>query len=90
MVPELGKKVNNKRSRLGFGKGKRKPPYFLHNAAANKAKQFLQQQASNLEHKKTIASLKRAQGQSQYADDDGIEDAGNSFGGKAKKAKNKK
>ena len=75
---------------LGFGQGKRNSnsasPY---KTTANKKNQISQLQASNIEHKKTIASLKRAQAQTSDEDSD-IEDAGNSFGGKSKKAKEKK
>ena len=76
---------------LSLERGKGNPFKSSHKTSVNRSNQISQLQASNLEHKKTIASLKRAQGQSQpAADDDDIEDAGNSFGGKAKKAKDKK
>ena len=38
-------------------------------------------------HKRTIASLKKDANDENAADDGDIEDAGNSFGGKAKKKK---
>ena len=44
-------------------------------------------QASNFAHKKTIASLKRANGDKLDKYDDDIKDAGNSLGGKSKKIK---
>ena len=89
MGPELRKKVNDERSRLGLGKGKRNNSSSAYKTAANKKNQISQLQASNTEHEKTIASLKRAQAQTDEDDDD-IEDAGNSFGVKSKKAKEKK
>ena len=46
-------------------------------------------QVSNLTQKKIIVSLKRAQGNIQYASDNDIEGASNSFGGKSKKEKKK-
>ena len=83
LAPELRKKVNDKRSRLGFGKGKRNNnSSSSYKTTAKKKNQISQLQASNTKHKNTIASLKRAQSQTVDNDTD-IEDAGNSFGGKA-------
>ena len=60
-----------------------------HKTFAQNKNQVSQLQAANIEHKKTITSLKRAQGEPTNDDDDDIEDAGNSFGGKSKKVKKK-
>ena len=88
MGAELRKKVNDERSRLGFGKGKKKNSFISssnHKTFAQNKNQVSQLQAANLEHEKTIASLKRAQGDGNDDDDNDIEDARNSFGGKSKK-----
>ena len=49
--------------------------------------QLNQLKKANAMHKRTIASLKMDANDENAADDGDIEDAGNSFGGKAKKKK---
>ena len=85
------KKVNNERARLGLGrngrKGNRKTPSTSRNskAAQNQIKQLKE---ANAKHKRTIASLKKDSDNESVKDDGDIEiDAGDAFGGKAKKAK---
>ena len=90
MGAENRKKVNDERSRLGFGENKGKINSARNpRTTANKKNQISQLQASNLAHKKTIASLKRANDEKTGDEDEDIEDAGNSFGGKSKKSKSK-
>ena len=88
--------VNNERTRLGYGrvKSKNKTPHTHRNSSrddpANVRNTIAQLRASVQKHGKVIASLKRGKDVNQAKPDDAdIEDAGNSFGGKAKKSKNK-
>jgi hypothetical protein len=90
MGAENCKKVNDERACHGLGENKSKSPNSNRGRAkANKINQITQLQASNLAHKKTIASLKRNNGIKSDDDTTDIEDAGNSFGGKSKKTKSK-
>ena len=85
------KKVNDERARLGLGKnkGKNNNSNRSPRTNANTKNQISQLQASNLAFKKTISSLKRANGAKTDEEHEDIEDAGNSFGGKSKKKKDK-
>ena len=88
------KKVNDERSRLGLGKknkGGRKGSKGGNSTPASAdpkvENQLNQLKKANAQHKRTIASLKKDANDENAADDGDIEDAGNSFGGKAKKKK---
>ena len=90
MNPEDQKKVNDERVRLGLDRNRNKPTYKgkQNRNSANTSNHLTQLKAANTNYKRTIDSLKSIYSEDTPSDDD-VEmfDAGNVFGGKAKKAK---
>ena len=90
MDPADKKKVNDKRARLGLGRHNKKlnfkPNQCRHNA--NNHNQLTQLNAANVKYKRIIDSLKSSGSDDVPSEQDvEISDAGNSFGGKSKRAK---
>ena len=87
------KKVNDERARLGLGRNKnRGGRKNASNSSTAKAisNQFKQLKEANAKHKRTIASLKKEDPEDESTNKDKdieMDDAGNAFGGKTKKAK---
>ena len=85
------KKVNDERARLGLGRNNKKRSHKTFSSSHNPkavSNQLKQLKEANAKHKRTIASLKKDPNNESAEDDADIEmDAGDAFGGKAKKAK---
>ena len=84
--PADRKKVNDECARLGLGKNRRSDK---NKSCSTSSNQIDQLKKANAQHKRTIASLKKdpPKDPSQVEMPDIEDDAGNSFGGKAKKVR---